>query len=259
MTDNTQARHALGIVVIGMGMAAAICASAAQTSPQPRPLAQFLEENGWVSLPVPDRKMGPGSLIKITQKENAVSVQWLGDFRRCGITDKEFGFVRGKYPAIGVGKTFRVTASVAAGYVAKLHGTADFGKADGALLQIEASGGDVVDLGALAKWLATPSAPRRMPSICHNFLAQDDVYLVSEAFRVSRGVYDLVDKSGAKLAVGGAAFGQIGASSSGTVSVVDDVYFGVRRVRPLAPALFEPNLQPRDVPVVDDLLRLVKP
>src|SRR5580692_11216276 len=118
MTRNTQARRAFAIILAGIGMSAAISISAAQTISQPPPLRQFLEENGWVSLPIPDKKMGPGSVIKVTNKHGAVSVQWLGDLRRCGITDREFGFVRGKYPAIGIGGIFGVRASVAAGYIA---------------------------------------------------------------------------------------------------------------------------------------------
>src|ERR1700684_2256040 len=44
-------------------VAFAISFSAAQTTFQPLPLKQFLEENGWVSLPQPDERMGHGSGI----------------------------------------------------------------------------------------------------------------------------------------------------------------------------------------------------
>ena len=71
-------------------VAAAVSFSAAQTIFQPLPLKQFLEENGWVSLPLPNKRMGPGSVIKVTKKDGAVIMQWLGDLRRCGISDREF-------------------------------------------------------------------------------------------------------------------------------------------------------------------------
>src|ERR1700681_878923 len=137
--SNTQARHTFGIILTGIGVAAAVSISIAQTipQPQPQPLKAFLADHGWVALPTPDRRTGPGSVIRVTKKDNAVSVQWLGDLRRCGITDREFGFVRGKYPALGIGKTFAVGASVATHYIGKLDGTADLGKASGAILQIE--------------------------------------------------------------------------------------------------------------------------
>ena len=226
---------------------------------QPLPLKQLLEENGWVSLPLPDKRMGPGSVIKVTKKDGAVIMQWLGDLRRCGITDWEFRYVRGKYPAIGIGESFGIKASIAAAFITKLEGTADFEKAGGAIMQIEASGGDAVDFDAFTNWMAKPGAGQRMPQVCSNFLAQEDIYLVSEAFRISKASYGLVDKNGAKLAVTGGAFGQAGSRSSGTLSVIDDLYFGVRRVKQLAPDLFEPWLGPRTVPEADSQLRLMEP
>ncbi|HWS67479.1 MAG TPA: hypothetical protein VN325_32330, partial [Steroidobacteraceae bacterium] len=49
-------------------VAAAVPFSAAQIIIfQPLPLKQLLEENGWVSLPLPDKRMGPGSVIKVTK------------------------------------------------------------------------------------------------------------------------------------------------------------------------------------------------
>jgi len=241
-------------------VAAAVSFSAAQVVIfQPMPLKQFLEESGWVSLPLPDKRMGPGSVIKVTKKDGAVIMQWLGDLRRCGISDREFRYVRGKYSAIGIGESFGVKTSIAAQFIAKLEGTADFEKAGGAIMQIEASGGDAVDFDALTNWMAKHGAAQRMPQVCNNFLAQEDIYLVSEAFRISKASYGLVDKNGAKLAVTGGAFGQAGSRSSGTLSVKDDLYFGVRRVKQLVPGLFEPWLGPRTVPEADSLLRLMEP
>jgi hypothetical protein len=237
----------------------AISFSAAQITFQPLPIKQFLEDNGWVSLPLPDKRMGPGSVIKVTKQDGAVTMQWLGDLRRCGITDREFGYIRGKYSAIGIRESFGVKALVAAGYIAKLGGTADFEKAGDAIMQIDDSGGDAVDYDALTNWIAKSSAAQRMPGACNNFLTQDDIYLVSEAFRVSKARYGLVDKNGAKLAVTGGAFGPDGSLSSSTLSVIEDLYFGVRRVKRLGPDLFEPQLGPRTVPEADSLLRLMEP
>jgi hypothetical protein len=72
--------------------------------------------------------MGPGSVIKVTMKDASVVMQWLGDLRRCGITDREFRYVRGKYPAIGIGKSFITKGSIAAGFIARLEGKVDFEK-----------------------------------------------------------------------------------------------------------------------------------
>jgi len=77
--------------------------------------------------------------------------------------------VRGKYPAIGIGESFGIKASVAAAFITKLEGTADFEKAGGAIVQIEASGGDAVDFDALTNWMAKSGAAQRMPQVCNNF------------------------------------------------------------------------------------------
>jgi hypothetical protein len=256
-------RHCDFIVGLGWAvawLAAAVSFSAAQIMAfQPLPLKQFLEENGWVSLPLPDKRMGPGSVIKVTKKDGAVSMQWLGDLRRCGITDREFRYVRGKYSAIGIGESFGIKVSIAAGYIAKLEGTVDFEEAGGAIMQIEDSGGDAVDFDALTNWIAKSGVAQRMPQVCNNFLAREDIYLVSEAFRISKASYGVVDKNGAKLAVTGGAFGQAGSRSSSTLSVKDDLYFGVRRVKRLASDFFEPRLGPGTVPEADSLLRLMEP
>lgn len=226
---------------------------------QPLPLKQFLEENGWVPLPLPDKRMEPGSVAKVTKKDGAVTMQWLGDLRRCGITDREFRYIRGKYSAIGIGDSFGIKASIAVRYIAKLEGRADFEKAGDAIMQIEDSGGDAVDFDALVNWIARSDAARRMPQLCNNFLTQEDTYLVSEAFRISKASYGLVDKNGVKLTITGGAFGQAGSRSSGTLTVADDLYFGVRHLKQLTPALFEPRLGPRTVPEADGLLRLMEP
>jgi hypothetical protein len=238
---------------------AAVSFSAAQiVTFQPLPLKQFLEENGWVALPLPDRRMGPGSIIKVTRKDGAVTMQWLGDLRRCGIPDRELRYVRGKYSS-GNGDSFGIKASIAMRYIARLEGTADFENAGGAIMQIEASGSDAVDFDTLTNWMARSDAAQRMPRTCNEFLAQEDIYLVSEAFRISKARYGLVDKNGAKLTITGGAFGQAGSRSSSTLSVVEDLYFGVRHVKQLALDLFNPGAGPRTVPEADGLLRLMEP
>jgi len=90
---------------------------------------------------------------------------------------------------------------------------------------------------------------------------------VSEAFRVSKGSYELLDRNGAKVAVSAAAAGrsvsgEIGGSisSSGTLNVAEDFYFGVRRVKQLAPGSFATlGSDPQSVPEADKMLQLSEP
>jgi len=41
-------------------------------------------------LPLQDKRMGPWKRHKVTKKDGAVIMPWLGDLRRCGISDREF-------------------------------------------------------------------------------------------------------------------------------------------------------------------------
>jgi hypothetical protein len=267
MAVTGQTKFNLAKFFVCLGVAFASSAGHAETAFQPRLLSQFLETQNWVALAIPDNKMRPGAVIKVQKKGDAVDVRWLGDFRSCGITDSEFGLVRGKYPPVGIGESFAVKASFAVSILAKLGGSAEVDKINGAILKIEEAGGDAIDLLAFSIWLTKPGNLQKLPEPCGTFLAQNDVYLVSEAFRVTRGSYDLIDKNGAKLAVSAAVAGRSidagiagSISKSGTLSVTEDFYFGVRRVKQLAPGSFATlGSAPQAVPEADDLLRLAKP
>src|SRR6266480_2392378 len=100
----------LAATIVGLGMT---LAAAAETVFQQRPLTRFLESQNWIALSIPDNKMRPGAVIKVP-KTDKVDVQWLGDFLSCGVTDTDFGLVRGKYPPAGVGENFAIKASFVA-------------------------------------------------------------------------------------------------------------------------------------------------
>jgi hypothetical protein len=108
---------------------------------------------------------------------------------------------------------------------------------------------------------------RKLPEACARFLAEKDVYLVTEAFRVSKGSYELIDKNGAKVNLsaaipGGSAGGNFGgsASASGTLTVAEKLYFGVRRAKQISPNSFTTlGTPPHTVPEADSLLRQIQP
>jgi len=253
-------------ILVGTGLVFPGCAIA-QAPFQQQSIREFLDANGWISLSIPDSKMAPGAVIKVTQKNDAVplsyDVRWLGDFRNCGVTDKDLGLVRGKYPAVGIGKDLAVKASLVANLIAKFGGSAEVEKANNAVLRIEDAGGDAIDLLAFSLWFAQPGNPQKMPAACAAFLAQPDIYIVSEAFRISKGSYSIVDKNGAKLGISvpvpsqtieAGLSGSIG--SSGELIVAGDLYFGVRRVKQLAPGSFATlGADPQSVPEADNMLR----
>jgi hypothetical protein len=251
--------------LIAGGFATALCISSAakaQSPYQPGPLVELLEHTDWVGLPLPDDRMGPGAIIRVTGEQKNVDVRWLGDFKNCGLPSEAFQIVRGKYAPVGIGKNLSVDVSLAANFLSRIGLGAEASKATAALLKIEDSGGDAVDLLALSIWLSKPGNFQTMPEVCSRFLAQSDVYLVSEAYRISKGSYELLDKKGAKLTFDAAAQnqgvkGQIGASlsSNGTLTITGSYYFAVRRVKQLSPGIFMTLGTPGVTPEADDLLR----
>jgi hypothetical protein len=235
-------------------------ASVAQTVFQQKPLAEFLNEHNWLALSIPDSKMRPGSVIKVSKKNNFVEVQWLGDIRKCGINDKQLGLVRGKFPAIGIGESFSVKASIAANILNLFRVNADADKVSGAILKIEDAGGDALDLLSFSLW-ATKQG-KRLQAACNNLLGQEDVFMVSETFRISKGSYQLVDKKGGKIGLSASIAGRSGdgllqasIGKNGEVDIAGDFYFGVRRVKQLSPGNFATLGDPQKVREADDLLR----
>lgn len=260
--DFISTRVSFALSLIGLSVSL-ICGAEAQTPFQPRSLSQFLESHNWVALPIPDNKARPGAVISVKKVNNIVDVRWLGDFRSCGVTDTDLGLVRGKYPPVGIGESFAVSASFGASLLTKLGGSAEVEKVNGAILKIDDSGGDAIDLLTFSIWLTKPGNLQKLPEACSKLLSQEDVYLVSEAFRITRGSYELVDKNGAKVAASAAVGGRSAnaeisgsISSSGTLNVTEDFIFAVRRVKQLAPGSFATlGSDPSQVPEADELLR----
>jgi hypothetical protein len=250
----------LGISLSGLVMILMPFPAAAQSVFQPKPLTTYLNDHNWLALSIPDSKMQPGSVIKVKKLKDFVEVQWLGDIRRCGINDKELGVVRGKYPSLGIGESFEVKASFFASVLNLFRINASADKISGAILNIEDSGGDAIDFLAFSIWAARNG--NRLQAACGNLLGQDDVYLVTETFRISKGSYQLLDKNGAKVelsasvtgrSLDGQLEGTIG--TNGELVIAGDFYFGVRRAKQISPGVFTSLGAGQDVPEADDLLR----
>lgn len=260
MSRYAAAKFGFGISVGGLCLMLTLSAPAAQTVFQQKQLTDFLNEHNWVALSIPDSKMRPGSVIKVTKKPNFTEVQWLGDIRKCGITDKQLGVVKGKYPAIGIGDTFVVKASVAASILSFVGINAGADKVSGATLKIEDGGGDAIDFLAFSLWMNKQG--KRLQAACSNLLGQEDVYIVSEAFRISKGSYQLLDKYGGKIGLsasvpGRSAEGQLEVSigKNGDISIAGDSYVGIRRVKQLSPGNFATLGTSQEIPEADGLLR----
>jgi hypothetical protein len=259
MSRRVATNFGLGIFAGGLCLVLTLSAPAAQTAFQQKQLTDYLKEHEWVPLSIPDSKMRPGSVVKVTKKNDFTEVRWLGDIRKCGITDKQLGIVKGKYPVIGLGDTFAVKASFAASVLSFVGINIGADKVSGATLKIEDGGGDAIDLLAFSLWMNKQG--KRLQTACGNLLAQEDVFIVSEAFRISKGSYQMFDKFGGKIALsasvpGRSAEGQLDASigKNGEISIAGDSYAGIRRIKQLSPGTFATLGTSKEIPEADQLL-----
>jgi hypothetical protein len=226
-------------LAVSLSMAFATYAEAAGLSFQPPSLVTFLKQHNWLALPIPETKMRPGAVIQVTEVEGATpDIRWVGDLSECGIKESELNYHRGKYPLVSSGDNFSMAASGIVRLLPIFGGSVESGVVDRGVLNIEDAGGDAIDLLALSKWLEKPGNLQKLPASCMAILGQQHVYIVSEAFRVSKGSYELIDKKGATLKVsaqppGHSTAAEAGAevTSLGTLKVTEDMYFGVRKVK----------------------------
>jgi hypothetical protein len=102
-----------------------------------------------------------------------------------------------------------------------------------------------------------------MPAVCQTYLAQPNVFLVNEAFRVSSGTYEIKDSAGAKLDLSALKTKQLSANanlsasvnSDGTITIPGTVYFAVRNVKQASLGSFSTmGSAPQAIPSADSQL-----
>jgi hypothetical protein len=137
---------------------------------------------------------------------------------------------------------------------------ADADKISGAILKIEDSGGDAINWVRFTIWASKQG--NRLEPACNKLLGQEDVFLVTEAFRISKGNYQLVAKDGAKIglsasAAGRSLDGKLGGTidATGELQISGDFFFAVRRAKMVSPGVWTTLGEDQDVPEADNLLR----
>lgn len=203
------------------------------------PLSEPLQKAGYIILPLPDNKARPGAVVQVTQDSaGEPQVRWLADFRSCGLTDKDMGLTKGIAPDLSQTDSYSVDAgAVLAVASINVNVSPQLQAARTAALKVSNDGADALDLITLSAWFADPAHVAGMPAICRTFLAQPNVYLVSDAFRVSSGLYELKDSAGAKIdlkALSGqnlSANGNVTVNSDGSLTISSDQYIAVKNIK----------------------------
>ena len=155
----------------------------------------FKQAGGWIPLPFPDSKYRPGSIIKVGDD----GLRWIDDLEACRYPMVDFE-EKSSIPSITFEKAWVFGGSALLNYKGISAGPA-FDRIAQVRLEIQDHGADAFRVIKLRVWLEDPDNRARVSQVCMDELLKPDRYLVTEAFRVSRGKYVLKDKSGAAIKV----------------------------------------------------------
>jgi len=198
----------------------------------PQEWRKLLESaGGWVPLPFPDGKYRPGSIIRVDDS----GLRWIDNLSSCRYPDD---FVeRGSIPAINFTKSTAFSADVLLNY-AGIEAGPGFDKIARVTFEVSEHSADALKLLALKVWQEDPANRRAVSSACMEELARPDMYLVTEAFVVSKGTYSLYDETGARLQLTVPALTQLlslggnvgyAVTADGKLTISEPSVFAVRR------------------------------
>ena len=164
-----------------------------------------LKKNGkWHMIMVPDSKLQPGSIVKITEQDG---LSWIDSLDSCGVprellvpkkpdADEPTLVVLGASPPIKFEKKIEFKAEAVLN-IAGVNAGPEFGAVGKVKLAIGENGGDAVRLIKLGKWIRDNTD--RFEQACLDELAKPDRYIIAESFRFSSATYEMFDQNGAKL------------------------------------------------------------
>lgn len=234
---------AAALVLFGVAVTVALCCRpkdpVTEVQAQFRPIlerrADIFESTGWVLLPAPDPKFGPGAVFQLREQGAPL---WLGDLvADCRVPNEVLQPVVGATPPFDMSRNVEYGASAAI-ELSGVEASTAFNQVRGVSFKAEDHGADAFSVLRFKNWLSSPEAS--IPEGCMETLGQTDTYIVREAYRVSRGRYSLKASSGASLKFDGVkASDYLTIDPQARVKVADDgslefdqpVYVAVRRLR----------------------------
>lgn len=238
MLSQTRFRSALVLLPLSLALCVAGCKEDGDKKDgdlaklySPQEWLELFKGDGWVPLPFPDGKYRPGSIIRV----NDGGIRWIDNLYSCRYPDE---FVeRGSIPAVSFTKSKAFDADVLLNY-AGIEAGPGFGKVDRVTFDVSEHSADAFKLLALKVWWEDPAHRSAVSSACMEELEKPDMYLVTEAFVVSKGTYSLYDKTGAKLkltvpaltqflSVGGNVSYEV--TADGKLAINEPAVFAVRR------------------------------
>jgi len=211
------------------------CGTTAKNVYTPREWCNLFKQAGdWVPLPYPESAYRPGSIIEVTDNVT----RWIDHLESCKYPDEALMYEKSTIPKLTFTKAMKlggnafinlkgITAGPKFDRISKIH------------LEVRDHGVDYLKLLHLRVWMQKPENLENVSSICMDELKKPDMYLVTEAFRVSKGTYTLFDEKEAAIKLSVPALGDLlkfepgvnyNVEADGKLTIEEPVYFAVRRV-----------------------------
>ncbi|WP_305045005.1 hypothetical protein [Geoalkalibacter sp.] len=196
-------------------------------------LEMFKAAGGWVPLPFPDSKYRPGSIIQV----DANGIRWIDHLESCRFPEEVLRPEPSIFPQISFTKARELRADALINIKGISAGPA-FSKVKKVSLEVQEHGADAFRLLNMKVWLEDPDNRAKVSAVCQDELAKPNRFLVTEAFRVSKGVYTLHDATGAAIKLKTPALGSLlkfepdvkyEVSGDGRLVIEQPVIFAVRR------------------------------
>ena len=201
----------------------------------PQELLDALDKaGGWAPLAIPDSKYRPGSIIKIDEDG---TVRWIDHLDTCGYPAEVLAPEPGDIPKVTFTKSYDVGASALLN-VKGIEAGPEFNKVSKTQLSIQEHSADALRLIGLQVWMEDPDNVSSVSSACMDELLKPNRFLVTEAFRVSKGTYTLFDQSGAAIKLKAPELGSLvqlqpdvkyEVTAEGSLVIEQPVYFAVRQ------------------------------
>jgi hypothetical protein len=226
------------LLVILLGGLTISLQACAQTSVKniytPTEWRDMLKQAGdWVPLPYPESAFRPGSIIQV--KEN--TIRWIDHLDICRYPSEILEPERSRIPNISFDKAVNYGVNAVIGYKGITAGPG-FSKVSKVTLEVQDHEVEYLRLIRFKEWVADPANKSKVSQGCMQELGKPDRYLVTDAFRVSRGTYTLYDQAGAALNLSAPILKEIlqfsgdvkyEITANGRLVIDQPVYFAVRR------------------------------
>jgi hypothetical protein len=188
----------------------------------------------WIPLPLPDSRIAPGTIVSIKKGQ----VAWESSLATCGAPNEVMD-VTASSPGTIDTTTEGEYGADAALKIAGVSVGPEFKKVKKTTLKLEGHTAEGIDRLRLDLWVNKPGMG--LPPACAKFLKQKDIYIVQEAFKVTKAALTLYDDKNAKISAGGINLGVVKidanskarVTSTGTIEFEAPVYTAIRRLQML--------------------------